>query len=84
MALTKVSQGLIADDAITPVNLASTGTANSSTILSGTFGWIYQDSYYFDMGVITNPAANMVSLLLQVTAVDFNQPTLGYDAGSIV
>lgn len=83
MSLTTVQQGLIAVDAITPSNLASSGTPTSQTILNGQFGWIFQDSYYFDMGQITVPAGNMVSLLLQTQFIDFNNASIGYDAGSI-
>ena len=84
MALTKVQNGMIAIDAVTPTNLASSGIPTDQTILNGVFGWIYQDSYYFDLGTITLPVGNMVLLLLQVTPIDFNQPTLAWDGGSII
>lgn len=85
MALTRVQNGMIADGAVDLNNLsADPANANSQTLLSGTFNWIYQDSYYFDMGQINSSANNMVQLLLQVTPVDFNQTSLAYDAGSLV
>ena len=75
---------MIADEAITPNNLSSSGTPTDRTILNGEFGWMFQDSQYFDMGQITLPVGNMIALLLQVTTIDFNQPTLAWDGGSII
>ena len=79
MSLTRIQQGMIADAAVLPQNLNTTGTANSQTILSGTFAWIYQDSYYFDMGVIGEPVTNMIQLLLQVVDIDFETTSVVYD-----
>jgi len=83
--LTKIQNGMIDSAAVNVTNLnADPVQANSSTLLSGVFNWIYQDSHYFDMGQITLPVGNMVALLLQVTPIDFNQPTLAWDGGSII
>jgi hypothetical protein len=84
MALTLVQNGMIAPNAVNINNLSTTNNPVSNTILSGGFGWIYQDSHFFDMGQIKVPVNNMVALLLQSAPVDFSQTTLSYDAGSIV
>jgi hypothetical protein len=85
MSLTKIQSGMIENGAVGVDTLAANPDyANSQTLLSGTFNWIYQDSYYFDMGQITLPVGNMVALLLQVTPIDFDQPTLAWDGGSII
>ena len=80
---------MIADAAVNLTNLnADNAQANNKTILSGVFDWIYQDSYYFDMGMIDVSANNMIQLLLQFGAINFgtfNQASnVLYDAGSIV
>mgnify|MGYP006296886595 CR=1 FL=1 len=84
MALTLIQPGMLAPSAVRLENFSADGPKRDITVLSGVNSWIYQDSYYFDMGVITAPADNMVALLLQTTPVDFNQATLGYDAGPII
>ena len=85
MSLTRIENGMIADAAVNLTNLnADNAQANNKTILSGVFDWIYQDSYYFDMGSIYISAGNMIQLLLQSAPVDFNQIGLAFDAGSIV
>ena len=62
--------------------------ANTNTLLNGTFNWIYQDSYYFDMGQINTAVNNMIQLLLQMSPIDFGSiahpGSVLYDAGTIV
>ncbi len=85
MSLTKIQNGMIDTAAVDVTNLnANPLDANSQTLLSGTFNWIYQDSYYFDMGMISVPAGNMIALLLQTQFIDFDNASIGYDAGSII
>jgi hypothetical protein len=82
--ITQIENGMIANAAVNVNNLsANPANANSKTLLSGVFDWIYQDSHYFDMGTIYLSAGNMIQLLLQSAPVDFNQRGLAYDAGSI-
>jgi hypothetical protein len=85
MSLTKIQSGMIDNGAVGVDTLsANPADANSQTLLSGTFNWIYQDSYYFDMGMISVPAGNMIALLLQTQFIDFENASIGYDAGSII
>jgi hypothetical protein len=81
--ITQITQGMIAQDAVTPTNLSTGGPAQSNTLLSGTFNWIFQDSYYFDMGQINMASSNMIQLLLAMSPIDFNNASIGYDAGQI-
>lgn len=84
MALNQIQAGMLAPSSVRLENFSAAGEPTEQTILSGANSWIYQDSYYFDMGEILVPAGNMIALLLQHTMIDFNQLTLGYDAGQIV
>ena len=85
MALTKIQNGMIDDGAVGVNTLsADPADANSQTLLSGTFNWIYQDSFYFDLGMISVPASNMIALLLQTQFIDFKNASIGYNAGTII
>ena len=85
MALTKIQNGMIDDGAVGVNTLsADPADANSQTLLSGTFNWIYQDSFYFDLGMISVPAGNMIALLLQTQFIDFKNASIGYNAGTII
>jgi hypothetical protein len=87
--LTQITNNLIADKAVGLNSLnADPAQANSKTLLSGAFAWLYQDSHYFDFGSINVGVDNVIQLLLQTSNVDFGtdlQPsTVLYDAGTIV
>ena len=85
MALTKIQNGMIDDGAVGVNTLsADPADANSQTLLSGTFNWIYQDSFYFDLGMISVPAGNMIALLLQTQLIDFKNASIVYNAGTII
>ena len=84
MALTLIQPGMLAPSSVRLDNFSAAGDKTDRTILSGANSWIYQDSHYFDMGVILIPAGNMIALLLQATPIDFDNETLGYDSGAIV
>ena len=61
--ITQIQNGAIADGAVNVYNLsANPADANNNTLLNGVFNWIYQDSYYFDMGSIYISASNKIQL----------------------
>lgn len=88
MALTLIQPGMLAPSTVRLENFSADGPKNDQTVLSGINSWIYQDSYYFDMGMIDVSADNMIQLLLQFGQIDFgtilNPSNVLYDAGTIV
>jgi hypothetical protein len=83
MSITLIQNGMIAPEAINLNNLSTYNTPEADKFLSGAFNWIFQDSYYFDMGQINMASNNMIQLLLAMTPIDFNNASIGYDAGQI-
>jgi len=85
MALTKIQPGMIADSAVGLNNINASGTPTTDKFLDGAFAWQLQPSSLtnFDLGVINAQATNLIFVLLQAAPIDFNNLTLGYDAGSL-
>lgn len=83
--ITKIQQGMIADQAVTLNTLDAGGTPTIDKFLDGAFSWQTQPSSLnnFDLGVINAQASNLIFILLQAAPIDFNNLTLGYDAGSL-
>ena len=63
--------------------IAATGTPSSQTFLRGDGAWSYADMGGLDFGYITALSTNVLTLILQVTPVDFDNPNLSFDAGTI-
>lgn len=73
MSLNKLSTAMI----------AATGTASSQTFLRGDGAWADATVGGLDFGYITALSTNVLTLILQIIPVDFNEPTLSFDAGTI-
>jgi hypothetical protein len=83
MSITLIQNGMLAVDAVNLNNLSTYNAPETNTFLSGSYGWLFQDSYYFDMGQINIASNNMIQLLLAMSPIDFNNASIGFDAGQI-
>jgi len=85
MALTKIQNGMLDNSAVSLNNLNATGSPTSDKLLDGAFNWQINPASLtrFDFGQVNAAASNLIDILLQASAIDFNNLTLGYDAGTI-